>query len=146
MASEDPIKERYGEISMESGPVDPENPTFASLLGALKAVATGEMEMDVLIKYHDGLSMQLDDSRESIENMPIPEEFKEIATENKNVAIGSLDIIQIMLDLLEKYIQEPSKENLGACVDSLLNCQSVMRDMNTMLDQNIKFSQLKGEE
>ena len=73
---EDEIKERYGDTPLVSGPVDPDNPTFDSLLGALKAVYTGERGMDILVKYHHGLSKQIEDSKTYITNMKPPDEFK----------------------------------------------------------------------
>jgi hypothetical protein len=41
-------------------PIDPENPGFASLLPALQAVRRGELDMDVLDAYVQGLGPRLD--------------------------------------------------------------------------------------
>jgi len=117
---EDKIRELYGEVSLESSPVDPENPTFNSLLGALKAVHTGEMEMHVLEKYHEGLSKQLEQSIKNMESMEIPEGYKEITEEQIRLGRGSLDMVQMMLDLLEKYIEEPCMENMAKGIFALL--------------------------
>ena len=35
---ENEIKNMYGNVSLQSAPVDPENPDFSSLLGALEEV------------------------------------------------------------------------------------------------------------
>jgi len=135
---EELFKEEYGDVPLESMPVDPDNPTFDSLLGALKAVYSGEMELSVLEKYHRELSRQLEVSRKNITGINIPEEFKEIATPQMEMSIGALDIVQMTMDLLGAYIDDPTKEKMADCLVSLLNSQSVMRQLNQILDDNIK--------
>jgi len=143
---EDNIREMYGDVSLESAPVDPENPTFNSLLGALKAVHTGEMEMAVLEKYHEGLSKQLEQSIKNIESMEIPEGYKEITEEQMRLSRGSLDMVQMMLDHMEKYIDEPCMENMAPCVQLHMDCQSVMRQLTQLLDENIRIGEIAEKE
>lgn len=138
-SGEDRIREEYGEVCLESDPVNPDNPTFSSLLGALKAVHTGEMGMDVLKKYHLSLDEQLDVSRENIENLESPPDYKEQVEEQKQIALGAIDMVQITLDLVKNYIQEPTGEKMAFCVDSLLKSQGFINVLNRILDENIRL-------
>lgn len=142
------IREKYGYAVMESGPVDPDNPTFDSLLGVMKDVYYGNCEMDILVKYHKGLSKQLEDSRQFLTKMDkeTPEEYKEMVKEQHNISLGAIDIVQSTLDLLDSYIKNPSKELMATCVESLLNSQRIMKGVHDMLDENINKAQLEEEE
>jgi len=135
------IKAKYGDVSLESAPVNPDNPTFDSLLGALSGVYSGEFGIDVLIKYHKSLSMQLEDSKKAIQSIEIPEQFKDIAKEQMDIVMGSLDIIQIVLDLIAEYIESPSPDKMADCVEALLNAQHNMKQIENMLDINIWLSE-----
>jgi hypothetical protein len=137
----DLIEERYGEISLSSDPVDPENPSFSSLLGALKAVHTGEMRMEVLQKYHTVLSVQLDESRRAIEDLEIPVELEEAARDQMNMARGALDIVRVALDMVKKYIGAPSNEAMADCLEALFSAQRVIASLNVVLDRNIQAAQ-----
>jgi len=127
------------DMPMTSGPVDPENPTFDSLLGALKACHEGEMGMDVLEKYHVELSRQLEESREYFKNM----EITEVIQETRDMCLGSLGIVKITMDTLKAYIEKPAPETLGACVQSLLNSRAAMKYVHDILDENIKQADIK---
>ncbi|MEQ8170902.1 MAG: hypothetical protein ABRQ38_18580 [Candidatus Eremiobacterota bacterium] len=133
------IKEKYGYAVLESGPVDPDNPTFASLLGAMKEVYEGKCGMDVLVKYHEGLSKQIENSREFLKktDKETPEEYKALVEEQHRISLGALDIVQGTLDLIDSYIKNPSKELMATCVESLLNSQRIMKGVHDMLDENI---------
>jgi hypothetical protein len=162
------IKEKYGYTILESGPVDPDNPTFDSLLGVMKDVYYGNCEIDILIKYHKGLSKQLENSREFLKKMsgrtkkeyeemvkdldnPSPVELKELYIANEkvkdqyNISLGSIDIVQGTLDLLDSYIKNPSKELMATCVESLLHSQRIMKGVHDMLDENINQSGTEEE-
>jgi len=130
---EEEIIKEYGDLPLVSAPVDPENPTFDSLLGALKGVHTGEMDMEVLVKYHRGLTRQLDESINDIENMKISDE----TTETRDKCIGAINIVKITMDLLDNYIKNPSPEAMGQLVQSLLTSMAVMKYIHDTLDENI---------
>lgn len=138
------VKERYGDVSLESAPVDPANPSFASLLSAMKEVHTGALPLEVLERYHHQLSRQLADSKQSIAATPVPEEHGQAVSDQIKISLGALDIVQAMLDLLERYIQWPSQEQMAACVDALLNCQGVLAGLNQVLDENIRAAGLEA--
>lgn len=121
--------------STMSAPVNVENPGFDSLLSALKAVHTGEMEMDVLRRYHPALTAQLEASRQYILSMPEPEGFEGLDRDQRNVALGALAVVGAMLDQLARYIEAPTQENVGACVDLLLKSQRMTNDVRSWLDQ-----------
>ena len=48
---ENEIKNIYGNVSLNSAPIDVENPDYNSLLGAMEAVYNQREPMDVLIRY-----------------------------------------------------------------------------------------------
>lgn len=124
------------DITMTSSPVDPNNPGFDSLLGALKAVHEGKLGMQGLRKYHVGLQDQLNNSRDFIRDMEIHDETRE----TRDMAMGAIAVTQIMLDLLQKYIDDPNPSTLAACVQSLLDSRAAMANIHYLLDRNIKDS------
>jgi hypothetical protein len=137
------IRDQYGYVVLESGPVDPDKPAFDSLLGALKDAYYGNCGMDVLVKYHKELSKQLEQSRHSIKKMDeeTPEEYKDIVKDQHSMSLGAIDIVQSTLDLLDKYINSPTKDNMATCVESLLNSQRIMKGVHDLLDENIRVGE-----
>ncbi|MCD4782543.1 MAG: hypothetical protein K8T10_01800 [Candidatus Eremiobacteraeota bacterium] len=133
------IIREYGDLPLTSAPVDPENPSFDSLLGALKAVYTGEMNEEVLVKYHRELTGQLDESLHFIENMEISDE----TIETRDKCIGAINIVRITMDLLDDYKNNPSPEAMGQLVESLLTSRAVMKYIHKMLDGNIKMAGIR---
>lgn len=129
------------DIPMTSAPVDPENPGFDSLLGALKAVHEGEMGIDGLKKYHTGLQNQLNDSRDFISGMEIHRE----TGETRDLALGALGITQMMLDFLQNYIDDPNPDTLAACVQALLDSRAAMANIHYLLDKNIEAAGIDKE-
>lgn len=121
--------------SMMSAPVNVENPGFDSLLSALKAVHTGEMGMDVLRRYHSALSAQLETSRQHILNIPVPEGFEGLDTDQRNMTLGALAVTRAMLDQVARYVDAPTQENVAGCVDLLLQSQRMTNDVRNWLDQ-----------
>lgn len=123
--------------SMMSAPVNLENPGFDSLLSALKAVHTGEMGMDVLHRYHPALKSQLEASRQHILSIPEPAGFEGLDRDQRNTALGSLAVVGALLDQLARYIDAPTQENVGACVDLVLQSQRMTNDVRKWLDKFI---------
>ena len=132
------LRARYGDINPMSAPVDPDNPGFDSLLGALKAVHTGEMGMDVLVRYLEALSAQLATSRQAITSLPEPEGMEGLASDQVAMALSSLAMVQAMLDALARYIEQPSQQAVAVCVDRLLQSQRILRDVTAFLDKRIR--------
>lgn len=120
--------------AMMSAPVDLDNPGFDSLLSALKAVHTGEMGMDVLRRYHAALTSQIEASRRAILDLPIPEGLESLDSEQRNMALSGLAVVNALLDQLAAYITQPSQENVAACVQLLLQSQRLMEDLRAWLD------------
>jgi hypothetical protein len=135
---EQEIREKYGDLPLTSDPVNPDNPTFSSLLGALKAVHSGEMGMEVLAKYHQELTKQLKENRKELDEMEVHESSKEM----KDISRGSLDIVQVTMDLIEGYISEPTDDNMAKCIDSFLTSRSITEYVRNMLDKNISNAKL----
>lgn len=127
--------------SYNSAPVDPDNPGFDSLLSALKAFHEGEIGKPELEKYHTGLTAQLNQSRDFISNM----EVNEASIDTKNICLGSLDMVQTCLNALQELINNPSKENMGFCVQSLLDAKTAVEYVHEALDQNIKEAGITPE-
>lgn len=130
------IMEKYGSEPLVSAPVDPDNPAFDSLLGALKEVHTGTRSMDVLVKYHTELSKQLDESREFIKAM----EDREETRDTRDISIGSLNILQVTMNLIADYIKNPTNENMADCLESFLTSRGIMNYVHEMLDENIRLA------
>ncbi len=114
---ENEIKNMYGNVSLQSAPVDPENPDFSSLLGALEEVYNQKQPMEVLVKYYDVLNARNDEQRHNLavylaQNPPNADQFK--------ISMATLDIIAVMLAAVKKYTEEPTIENMGEAVNLLL--------------------------
>ena len=122
------------DLTMTSAPVDPENPGFDSLLGALKGFHEGEYGKDVLEKYHTSLQSHLNESKSFIQDMEIHEETRE----TRDKALGSLGMVQMMLDSLKAYIESPNPDTLASCVQSLLDARASAAYVHSILDENIK--------
>ena len=121
--------------------VDAEHPAFNSLLGALKAVHTGAMGMDVLERYHAALSRELHASRDAILALDVPAEFRAATEAQTRISVASLDVVLTLLDAVARYVRQPSQENVAQCVDLLLQSQRVVRDVNAYLDANVERAQ-----
>lgn len=139
------LRARYGDVNVMSAPVDPENPGFDSLLGALKAVHMGEMGMDVLVRYHEVLMQQVAASRATITSLPEPEGMEGMAADQVALALSSLSLVQAMLDSVALYIENPSQERVAVCVDRLLQSQRIVRDLNAFLDDRIREGMGAGQ-
>lgn len=122
---------------LTSGPVDPQNPTFDSLLGALKAAHEGELDSDGLRAYHDGLRKMVRESRAAIEALDVPEEFVEARNQTRT-SLGGLDILELTLDQVQRYLEEPGDQQMAACVNSLLYSVGMMEELHERLAANIK--------
>ncbi len=123
-----------------SGPVDVQNPTFGSLLSALKAFHEGDEELETLKTYHRVLSRQLKESRQNIREM----EIHEGTEDTRNLSLGALLLLDETLARLGEYIEAPGPETLGLCVESLLNSRGAVTFVGRMLDANIAAAGIEG--
>ncbi len=128
------IREQYGDVPLTSGPVDPDHPTFDSLLGALEAVHKGLKPMGVLIAYHSGLSSQLTEQKGAMEEHKKKQGDNEAAASQVQMAIAALDLVQMMLDSVERYIQAPSQQQMAETLHLLLQSMGHVRNIHAMLD------------
>ncbi|MGV8122137.1 MAG: hypothetical protein AB2L14_20440 [Candidatus Xenobiia bacterium LiM19] len=131
---ENRVKELYGDVPLTSGPVDPDNPTFDSLLGALEAVHKGLQPMNTLSAYHRGLSSQLTAQKAAMEEHKKNQGDNEAAASQVQMAIAALDMVQMTLDSLERYIAAPSQEQMAETLHLLLQSMGHVRNMHAMLD------------
>jgi len=131
---ENRVKGIYGDIPLTSGPVDPDNPTFDSLLGALEAVHKGLQPMSTLSAYHRGLLSQLTAQKAAMEEHKRNQGDNETAISQVQMAIATLDMVQMMLDSLERYIAAPSQEQMAETLHLLLQSMGHVRNIHAMLD------------
>lgn len=128
----DNIKEIYGDVSLESLPLDIENPEFGSLLGALKSLHTNEISKEDFLKYFNGLYEGLLSSRKIFEEMP-DEQKDDVVL----MTVGGFSMAIAVLDVVKMFIDNPTDENLANAIDAYLRCQPVFSDLNDIYD-NIK--------
>lgn len=129
------------EVDYYSGIVDPDNPAFDSLLGALKAYSEGKADLDLLKKYHRGLTRQLEKSRTQIQEMKLSGDSEEM----RSLSLGSLDMLNVAMDRLEDYIENPNPQNLGICVSIFLDARGAVTYVNKKLDKNASAAGIKQE-
>lgn len=110
------IKAQYGNVSLESAPVNAENPGFDSLLSALEAVHTGKEDKSLLQKYYTALVAQNNESINHLKEILNDENIDKI-----NIALTAMGMVGIMLDTIPDYIAEPTDEKMGITVSLLLN-------------------------
>lgn len=124
----DPLQERFGPVSLESAPADPDHPAWNSLLDALRQVSEGSLPMDALQRYHDALSVDLAQRRKDL--LDLPEQ-----TDSVRVVLGGLAVTAVVLDRLQEYVNEPGAERLADVVETLLQAQSVALQVDHFLDR-----------
>ncbi len=122
------IKEQYGDVSLESAPIDPENPAFNSLLSALEAVHTGKADISLLEKYYTALSAQIRESRESLRAKKNDENADRV-----EIAIAAIELTDAMLDMVKNYIAKPTPENMAIAVSQLLQCMGFINNVSDIL-------------
>ncbi len=117
LRQEQAIKSIYGDVSLTSAPVDPENPGFDSLLGALEAVHNKTQPLEILDKYYAALSesnnAKKDELREALKSAP------ENADKLK-IILTTLDLVTVLLESVKTYSKDPNIENMGECVSLFL--------------------------
>jgi len=118
----DVLHDRYGDDALMSAPVDPDHPSFSSLLSALEAVHHGRVGSGVLRRYHDVLSAEVSESRASIEG-----EFAE-DEEERQVALSALEVTEALLDAIDEYLQAPGDETMAFCVAMYLEARQFAVD------------------
>lgn len=128
---ENEIRNIYGNVSLNSAPVDPENPDFSSLLGALEEVYNQKQPMEVLVKYYEVLNAKNDENRNNLteilkQNPPNADQFR--------ISMATLDIIAVMLAAVKKYTEEPTIENMGEAVNLLLVSMDKVNKVNEFLN------------
>ena len=126
--SEQKIRDQFGDVSLQSAPVNAENPGFDSLLSALEAVHTGKEDRSLLNRYYEVLKAQNNESKADLTAMKT-EENKDMI----NIAMTSLDLLDIMLDTIPEYLTEPTDENMAKTVSLLLTTMNQVEAVKAML-------------
>jgi len=129
------IGEIYGDVPLTSEPVDPEHPTFDSLLGALEGVHRGALAMNVLQAYHQSLSKQLQDSKAKVASLQAPVDTSAPELTGQRMAVTVLDLVAAMLDSVDEYIRNPGQETMASTLNLLLQCMGYMHTLNSLLDR-----------
>ncbi|MCE1248393.1 MAG: hypothetical protein LWY06_17265 [Firmicutes bacterium] len=130
------------DLTYMSAPADANNPGFESLLSAMKAVHQGEADISLLQVYHDALTEQINDSRNEILDMEVSETTKD----TKNMSLGAINIVSFMLDSIKIYLDSPSPENMGICVNAYLDARGAVEYVHKVLDANIEEAGIEEEE
>jgi len=130
------------DLTYMSAPADENNPGFESLLSAMKAVHQGEADISLLRKYHSVLTSQIDQSRNEILGMEVSESTRD----TKNMSLGAINIVSFMLDSIKIYLDTPTPENMGMCVNAYLDARGAVEYVHKVLDKNIEESGTEGEE
>lgn len=120
----------YGEVSYESAPADPANPAWNSLLDCLRQVHEGTLPLQALADYHDLLADDLE-ARKAGLWASVPE--GEDPSGDLALGLGALTVTGLVLDQVDRYLDEPTPERMGACVEMLLQAQAVTRGVDAHL-------------
>lgn len=124
--------------SYQSAPVDLENPSFASLLSALKEVHEGKLPPEALLTYQRALNAELIDSRAGIEALAAPAEAEDWVVQaiedQKRMTDTALSMSQLVVDSLGEYVRDPGEESMGRCVQLFVQAQTIMGQLNDYLD------------
>lgn len=127
--SSDYLAESLSEsTNFEDTPVDTANPGFASLLTVLKKAKAGQVEKPVLEAYFNGLANHLEDVRQRMESIPIPEGFEEQAEQAFAATFVILDQMQGTLDCLGEYLYNQDETLLDEAILILGGVHQQMRD------------------
>lgn len=117
MTSEERIRAAYGNVSLGSDPVDPDNPTYSSLLGALKAVYEGSMPMEVLVRYCDVLTEKTNMEKAAL-SLAITKNPPNVST--LKITMSAFDLVSLALDAARKCTVEPTHQNMAYAVSNLM--------------------------
>jgi hypothetical protein len=124
--------------SYQSAPVDLDNPSFASLLSALKEVHEGKLPPEVLLTYQHALNAELAESRAGIESLQAPPDADEAliqaVEDQKRMTDTALGMSQLVVDSLGEYVIDPTQERMAACVQLFVQAQHVMGQLHELLD------------
>ncbi len=124
--------------SYQSAPVDLQNPSFASLLSALKEVHEGKHPPEILLTYQQALNAELAESRTGIEGLQAPPDADEATVQaiedQKRMTDTALGMCQLVVDSLGEYVVNPSNEKMAQCVDYFLKAQTIMGQLHEYLD------------
>lgn len=125
--------------SYQSAPVDLQNPSFASLLSALKEVHEGKLPPEALLTYQHALNAELADSRAGIESLQAPpgadESLLQAVEDQKRMTDTALGLSQLVVDSLGQYVVNPSPESMAQCVQLFVQAQHVMGQLHEYLDE-----------
>lgn len=122
----------YGEVSLESAPADPRNPAWNSLLDCLRAVHEGELPLTALAEYHAALGRDLEARKAGLwASVPAGED----PSGDLALGLGALTVTGLVLDQIDRYLDEPVADRMAACVEMLLQAQAVTRGVEGHLER-----------
>ncbi len=127
---ENEIKNIYGNVSLNSAPIDVENPDYNSLLGAMEAVYNQREPMDVLIRYYEVLNARNEEGKHSLAMILA----QDPTNSELRITMSTLDILSVMLGAVKKYTEEPTLENMGEAVNLLLISMDKVNKVNEFLN------------
>ncbi len=114
----------------QSAPVDVANPSFASLLDAMRVVHEGTMPVTVLSLYHAELLRQWRQWDTMVQSR--------LAVEPDNaelrVQLAPIGANKILLEHLQAYVASPSQERMTRCVESYLMARRMTEQVRAAID------------
>lgn len=122
--AEDALPDR---IDFDQIPVDPENPGFASLLPTLMGVAQGQYDPSVLEAYLAGLSPRLEEARNQLHNLEVPDAVREQVAPALAATQAVLDEMGYVLELIEYYLSQNVAESLDDAIERLSRIHSELQ-------------------
>ncbi|HEY3998313.1 MAG TPA: hypothetical protein VGO93_05575 [Candidatus Xenobia bacterium] len=102
-----------------SRPFDLENPTFDSLLDLLRAVYQGQMPPYALMVYYEALTKERDEQEAECRKLmgAHPD------NPGPRLVFGALAVVRGSLEMLPRYVEEPTPPRMKACIDMLMEAR-----------------------
>lgn len=116
-------------LSFASAAVDADRPGFGSLLPAMRAARDEGIDAEILVRYHDGLSRQLAESRARLEGLEVPEALQEALAPVFQTTRGVLDRMESVLDFLGTYLEQGGRNDLEQAIQVLEGIHGEMEEV-----------------
>ena len=122
------IKAQYGNVSLDSAPVNAEDPGFDSLLSALEAVHTGKEDKSLLQTYYTALKEKNNESRNHLKEM-----LNEDNRDKISIALTTMDMVDIMLDTIPDYLDNSTDDKMAITLGLLMTTMDKVETARALL-------------
>lgn len=128
--SDDLVQEAIeDQLDPEHQPVDPDNPGFGSLLSALQQTLEGQLDPGVLATYRTRLLPRLEQSREQLAQMVVPESIRAQVAPAMKATEVLLDELGAVLDLVGEFLELGSEDSLEEAISLLDGVHDQLRQV-----------------